>query len=126
MPFKDNQPLGVKRSTGVPAYQVPKSQGGYGPETEAPPQGTGKLLQFRKNLRATSKNDYIQLDAQKVLLALSRVTRAGGAIMFGLTQDGGAFSFLILDGDDKAREYPHGVDEAHESLDAIAETYDNG
>lgn len=123
MALRDNPPLGVKPSRNTPAYLTPKSQGGYGPETEAPPQGTGKLLQFRQNVRATSKNDYIQLDAQKLLLALSRVTRAGGAIMFGLTQDGGAFSFLILDGDDKAREYPHGVDAAHESLDTIIETY---
>jgi hypothetical protein len=82
-----------------------------------------RLLRFKKNRQADSECYYSMADAALVLQAIDAVTRSGGALMFGITSDGGAFSFLILDGDDKVREYPHGLDELTQLLRTTVVTY---
>lgn len=81
----------------------------------------GKLVQFRKNLGPAIECYWSDADAEKVKLAIDAVTRRGGAIMFGLTQDGGAYSIMVLLGQDKAKAYPHGASELHDTLAAIVE-----
>jgi len=51
------------------------------------------------------------------------VTRAGGAVMLGLTSDGGAFSVCVLHGDDKIKEYPHGISECTDLLKALTQYF---
>jgi hypothetical protein len=48
--------------------------------------------------------------------AVDAITRAGGAIMFGLTQDGGAFSLCILSNREKLKDYPHTSEECEVRL----------
>lgn len=63
------------------------------------------------------------IDPTTLRLAIDAVTRAGGAIMLGLTSDGGAYSICVLQGNEKAKEYPHGKLEAEETLKALADWY---
>jgi len=51
------------------------------------------------------------------------VTRAGGAIMLGLTSDGGAFSICVLHGEDKIKEYPHGRAECEDLMRELTEYF---
>jgi hypothetical protein len=88
-----------------------------------PKTPTSKLLRFKQNRMTDVECYYSMADAVLILQAIDAVTRSGGAVMFGLTSDGGAFSFLILDGDDKVREYPHGVDELTQLLRTTVVTY---
>jgi hypothetical protein len=62
-------------------------------------------------------------DATALRLAVDSITRAGAAVMFGRTSDGGALSICILDGDSKIKEYPHTAEEVADTLAAIAEEY---
>lgn len=82
-----------------------------------------KILRFQANRPVQGEYYYSDLDAAIVLAAVDAVTRAGGAIMFGRTQDGGAFSMVVLMDTQKAKEYPHGVDEAHDTLKVMAATF---
>jgi len=63
------------------------------------------------------------VDPTAVRHCIDAVTRAGGAIMLGLTSDGGAFSICVLHGEDKIKEYPHGVSECLDLLQALAEYF---
>lgn len=85
-------------------------------------KASGKLLDFRKNIRVDIEVEYLGLDPELVLNAIDTVVKAGAAIMFGKTQDGGAYSVLVLHNDSKAKEYPHNVDEMHSVLQAIIAT----
>lgn len=90
-----------------------------------PAHGTakGKVLTFRKNSTPDGEYYWSEVDCAILRDAIDAVTRAGGAIMFGLTRDGGAFSICVLDGTQKAKEYPHGIDELHETLVGIRDYY---
>lgn len=83
------------------------------------PQG----LNWRKNSGPAIECYWSEADATKLRLAVDAVTRRGGAIMFGLTQDGGAYSICVLSGTDKAKEYPHGAAELAQTLTDIAEYF---
>ncbi len=45
--------------------------------------------------------------------------------MLGVTSDGGAFSILVLHGDEKMRDYPHGIGECNESLAELENAFDD-
>src|SRR5690348_1292155 len=51
--------------------------------------------------------DWSQVEAADIMNLLLMVTRSGGALILGLTSDGGAYSVCILLDDSKIREYPH-------------------
>lgn len=85
--------------------------------------GKGRLLQFQKNKRSNGECLYADCDANLLRDALDAATKQGAALMFGVTSDAGAYSVLILDGNDKAREYPHGADELNDVLRTIVATY---
>jgi len=80
-------------------------------------------LRRRSNLRPVLTVYWSSIEATSIRGALDAVTRAGGAIMFGRTSDGGALSICILDRDQKIKEYPHTSEEAEEVLAAILEEY---
>lgn len=87
--------------------QQPKQQ-------QQPTNGT--RLNFRKNLRPVVEYYWSDVDPGMIVEAIDAVTREGAAIMFGRTSDGGAFSLLILHGNEKAKEYPHTVEECQDLL----------
>lgn len=75
-----------------------------------------KPLVWQKNFRAPVECHYSDADATIIKRAIDAVARGGGAIMFGVTSDGGAYSLCVLHDDSKVKDYPHGVDELHEAL----------
>lgn len=83
----------------------------------------GRLLQFKQNKQSNGDCMYSDVDKDLLCNAIDEATKKGAAIMFGLTGDGGAFSVMILDGNDKAREYPHGAVEMNDLLRTIVATY---
>jgi hypothetical protein len=85
--------------------------------------GQPKPFAFRANPTALFPVNYSEIDAGELKLALDAVTRAGGAIMFGLTSDGGAFSVMVLSSEGKAKEYPHTKEEFSALMGSITEYY---
>lgn len=81
------------------------------------------LLQFRTNRSAAIEVFYGQIEAEKLRLVIDTVTRSGGAIMFGRTSDGGAFSVCVLSGADKLKEYPHTPEELQELIGNLVEHF---
>lgn len=65
--------------------------------------------------------NWSDVDATRLRTCADAVTRAGGAIMLGLTSDGGAFSICVLLADEKIKEYPHGKEECEKLLVALTE-----
>jgi len=63
-------------------------------------------LAWRDNA-PTEPVDWHQVATADLMNLLLAVTRSGGAVILGLTSDGGAFSVCILLDDQKIREYPH-------------------
>lgn len=86
---------------------------------------TQEGLNWRRNSGPAIECHWSDADAQQLRLAVDAVTRRGGAIMLGLTQDGGAYSICVLSGTDKAKEYPHGAAELAQTLADIAEYFTN-
>lgn len=88
---------------------------------------SGKVLDFQKswrpNIKDRTERHYSDIDADKLRLAIDACTRAGGAIMFGVTSDQGAFSVVILSGDQKVKEYPASNTEMTALLDWVAEFF---
>lgn len=88
------------------------------------PSSKGKQpLVWRKNLRPAVECYWSDVDPAKIRRAIDAATRAGGAIMFGLTSDGGAYSLCILSGADKVKDYPHGAVECEETLLSIEQMF---
>jgi hypothetical protein len=84
-----------------------------------------KVLAWRNNTRGRTNTNWSDVDADLIRRAIYRVTSNGGSIMFGVTSDGGAFSILVLHGDQKMRDYPHGIGECKESLEALDNAFDD-
>lgn len=76
-------------------------------------------LMWRKNTPDSGQCDWSTIDPTILRGTIDAVTKAGGAVMFGVTADGGAFSLCILQGDQKIKEYPHGTSECEETLQNI-------
>lgn len=64
------------------------------------------------------------LDASVLLATVLAVVRGGGAIMFGLTSDGGALCITLLDGGERHKEYLHTSEEISWFLEAVRVNYD--
>lgn len=62
-------------------------------------------------------------DAEQETLwrAIQEVTNQGGALMFGLTRDGGACVLTVMDGDERIKQYATGPDEVAELLREVRE-----
>jgi len=82
-----------------------------------------KSLVWRKNAPTGALCDWSAIDPAILRGAVDAVTKSGGAIMFGVTADGGAFSICILQGDQKVKEYPHSTEELEEMLKGITQWY---
>lgn len=91
------------------------------PRSQTKPAPKGPV--WRKNDRGNTVCAWSDIDATSIRGCLDAVTKAGGAFMFGLTADGGAYSICILQDNEKIKEYPHGKVECEEVLESIAHYY---
>lgn len=92
-------------------------------ELGAPSPSTPKPLVWRKNASGTSVCHWSDIDSTIIRGAIDAVARAGGAIMLGVTSDGGSYSICLLHNADKIKEYPHTCEEVQELLSQITDHY---
>lgn len=83
----------------------------------------GALLLWKKNATSAEPCAYSAIDPTLLRRTIDVVTRAGGAVMFGVTSDGGAYSVMVLYKDQKLKEYPHGADECASLLEEMCDTF---
>lgn len=95
-------------------------------ELAAPGANTPKSLVWRKNASGTNVCHWSDIDSSIIRGAVDSVARSGGAIMFGVTSDGGCYSVCLLHNQDKIKEYPHDAEEASDLLEAITRHYTDG
>lgn len=69
---------------------------------------------------------WAEVDNQLLRDAIVACTDHGAAIMLGRTSDGGALSCIILDGDNKVKQYPNSVESAEELLREVVSYYTEG
>jgi len=93
---------------------------GKGKATTTP---NNKVLVWKKNLQSAVPRYWSDVDPTTIRFAIDSVTRAGGAIMLGVTSDGGAYSLCILHQNEKLKEYPHSPEECVELLQSIGESF---
>lgn len=67
--------------------------------------------------------DYATIPADLVHSIVKAVAGAGGAVMFGQTRDGGAFSIMVLVDNEKVKEYPRDEEEVRRVLNWITDEY---
>lgn len=67
--------------------------------------------------------DWTEIGNQQLRDAICAITASGGAIMFGLTSDRGAYSITVLDGDQRIREWPHTPEECTDTLGWLVQMF---
>lgn len=67
----------------------------------------------RPNYRSLATISWSDIDSDIISDLVNTVTKAGAAVMFGVTSDGGALSLCILDQQSKLKEYPRSETEVH-------------
>ena len=80
---------------------------------------------WKKNLRIVKRVDWGDVDNATIARAIRACSKAGAALMFSTTTDGGAFSVLVLYQNDKIKEYPNSAEQAEQLLDSIAEEFNS-
>lgn len=78
---------------------------------------------WRTNSGPSIAIHWSDVDKGRLALLVDTITRAGGAVMFGRTQDGGALSLVVLHGESKMKEYPHTAVEAEELLQWLVDEF---
>lgn len=63
------------------------------------------------------------IEPEQIHATIVAVTNHGGAIVFGRTQDGGAGSLTVLDGNARGKHWPATDDEANEMLQFYQKDY---
>lgn len=76
---------------------------------------------WKSNTSLFAVCNWSDVDPLSIRTCTDAVTRAGGALMLGITSDGGAFSICVLLADEKIKEYPHGKAECEKLLQALTE-----
>ena len=61
---------------------------------------------IRPNGRHGDGVSYAAISPDTIRSIVQTVANGGGAVMFGQTRDGGAYSVMVLLGDEKIKEYP--------------------
>ena len=83
----------------------------------------GKVLVWKKNSSGNGLCSYSDIDSDILRRTVALVTAGGGAIMFGVTSDGGAFSVVVLHDQQKLKEYPHTPEELSDLLEQLSEQF---
>jgi len=81
------------------------------------------LSMWRTNKKPLTRLSYGELDASTLQRAVRAITNAGGAIMFGLTSDGGAFSICVLYKEEKLKDYPNTLEGMEQMLCDLADQF---
>ena len=84
-------------------------------------QGNGFAV--RPNYRSLAECSWRDIDSDIVCELVTTVTKAGAAVMFGVTSDGGALSLCILDNQNKIKEYPRSQTEVNDILLWLKDEY---
>lgn len=87
-----------------------------GPTRNASSKGAKTAPVWRSNTRSAEPCNWSDIEPNTLRGCVDAVARSGGAIMFGVTSDGGAYSVCVLHGSQKIKEYPHGKAECEEVL----------
>lgn len=92
----------------------------------------GSSAQDMKNARGQRRHHYYQngggadysgCDARRVLAAVGAICKAGGAVRFGYTRDGGAYAVGVYgDGDKPYTDYLRPGESLEDYLDDLANT----
>lgn len=82
----------------------------------------GSTTRFTRHVE--KRPDLTSVEASMIGLAVVRCVLAGDAIMFGMTQDGGAVSFTVLSGSDRTKDYAHSNEEIEYILQGIIDEYE--
>lgn len=85
--------------------------------------GTKSKPAIRPNGRYGDGVSYAAVPAELVHSIIQAVANSGGAVMFGQTRDGGAYSLMVLMGDEKIKEYPRDTDELRRFLAWLTDEY---
>jgi hypothetical protein len=80
---------------------------------------------WRANKKSTIRLSYGELDSAILQRAIRAVTTSGGAIMFGLTSDGGAFSVCVLYKEEKLKDYPNSPEGMEQLLGDLADQFED-
>lgn len=83
----------------------------------------GASPQVRSNLRVVRAVRWSDIPSDTIAAIVELVTSFGAAVMFGVTSDKGAYSLLILDNDNKIKEYPHDETDVHNLLTWLRDEY---
>lgn len=86
-------------------------------------RGVERALVWQGNTPPDAPVSWAEVDAATLVYAICSATAAGAALMFSCTSDNGAFVLMVLDQDDKVKQYPHTVPDVEALLTSIAEFY---
>jgi len=79
---------------------------------------------FGVNRETSLAADWGRVDAEQLKRVIVAVCRAGGALRFGYTADGGAFALGIYgDGPEPYTEYMRPTEDVGDTLDDLAQTF---
>ena len=85
--------------------------------------GTKSKPAIRPNGRHGDGVSYAAINPDTVRSIVQAVATSGGAVMFGQTRDGGAYSVMILMDDEKIKEYPRDQTDFDNLLVWLVEEY---
>ena len=91
-------------------------------------EGNGKVTgrqapAIRSNLRVVRPVSWSDIADDTIADIVRLVAGYGAAVMFGVTSDQGAYSILVLDNQNKIKEYPHDTDEVHNLYTWLRDEY---
>jgi len=78
---------------------------------------------WRSNERGGDGPSWADVDASLIRGTIDAVAKAGGAVMFSVTSDGGALSVCLLQEKEKIKEYPSNKEKAEELLRSLIDFY---
>lgn len=81
------------------------------------------VLAWRKNTSPALEVRWSDIDSGVLQMAVDAVAQAGGAIILGCTRDGGAYSIVVLTDQEKAKEYPHSIEDCEALLTALTSAF---
>lgn len=87
-------------------------------EARARKKAQGNRWQIQKSKQ---RIDWSEVDPGRLADLVISVSRAGAAVMFGTTRDGGALVVAVYDGDDRARYYCNSMAEFEILVEQLVE-----
>lgn len=86
----------------------------------------GKLELYLTNGKTKEVADWMSVDAEIIQRAIAAAGYKGGALRFGYTSDGGAYSIGVYDGDQKYTSYVRPGEVVEDTLRRIIDYFGEG